>query len=137
MTGFLTDALKLTAIYVAGNALIMLVLGMRVVRARVATQTAIGDGGNEAMVRAIRTHGNNVEYVPLPLVMMLAVALLGGSFWLIHAIGAPLTLGRILHAIGLSLNAGTSRGRLLGMTFTWIGFIAGIVALVWLVFAHR
>jgi uncharacterized membrane protein YecN with MAPEG domain len=38
--------------YMALTALVMLVLGILVTRARVATQTEIGDGGNPAMATA-------------------------------------------------------------------------------------
>ena|SRR5690348_4869082 len=130
-----TDAFRMMALYIAVNALIMLVLGMLVVRARANTKTAIGDGGNATMIGAIRAHANNTETVPLPLLMMLIVNSLGGSFWIIHAIGVPLTLGRILHGIGLSRNVGPSYLRLFGMVLTWAAFIVGIAACIWLVFA--
>src|ERR1700682_3691299 len=107
-----SDAFRMMALYVAVNALIMLVLGMLVVRARLQTKTPIGDGGNVTMMRAIRAHANNTENVPLPLLMMMVINALGGSFWLIHAIGVPLTIGRLCHAVGLSGNAGPSLLRL-------------------------
>jgi len=134
MAALLTDAWKMAALYVAVNALLMLVLGMLVVRARLVTSTQIGDGGHSLMLRVIRAHGNNTENVPLPLVMILAVAALGGSVWLVHAIGTPLTLGRVLHAIGVTRSADATVARFLGMSFSWVAFIAGIAALIWLVF---
>jgi len=131
---FWADAWKLTALYVALNALIMLVLSMLVVRSRVATGTEIGHGDSAAMLRAVRAHGNTAENVPMPLLMMIIVTALGGSLWLVHAVGAPLTIGRILHGVALSRSTGPSLARFLGMVLTWIAFIAGIAALVWLVF---
>ncbi len=86
------------------------------------------------MMGAIRAHANNTENVPIPLLMMIVVNALGAPFWAIHAIGLPLTIGRILHAIGLSGNVGPSLLRLLGMTLTWTAFIVGIAACGWLVF---
>ena len=137
MAGIWADPFRMAGAYVALNALIMLVLGMLVVRARVKTGTAIGDGGVAAMQGPLRAHANNTEYVPLPLLMMLVILYLGGSAGLIHAIGAPLTLGRVLHAIGLSRNVGPSTLRLIGMALTWIAFVAGIVGCLWLVFIPR
>ena len=130
-----TEPFRMTALYVAINGLIMLVLGMLVTRARVKTKTAIGDGGDATMIGAIRAHANNTENVPLPLLMMVVVNSLGAPFWIIHAIGAPLTIGRILHGVGLSRNVGPSYLRLVGMTLSWIAFIVGIAACGWLVFA--
>ncbi|HUO94494.1 MAG TPA: MAPEG family protein [Rhizomicrobium sp.] len=122
-------------LYTALNALIMLVLSMLVVRARVATQTEIGDGGKPAMAAPLRAHANNAEYVPMALLLMWGLATpLGATIWLIHGIGIPLTLGRILHAIGLSRSTGVSTFRFLGMVLTWIAYIVGIVGLFYGVF---
>jgi uncharacterized membrane protein YecN with MAPEG domain len=136
MTNVWTDAFRMMALYVAANALIMLVLGMLVVRARVQTRTAIGDGGNATMIGAIRAHANNTENVPVPLLMMIVINSLGGPFWIIHAIGVPLTIGRIGQAIGLAGNVGPSLLRLVGMTLTWVALIVGIAACGWLSLAQ-
>lgn len=121
--------------YAAINAFIMLVLGVLVVRARVATQTDIGDGGKPKMAGPLRAHANNTEYVPMALLLLWALASpLGGSIWLVHGVGVPLTVGRILHAIGLSRSTGPGLLRLLGIMLTWIAFIVGIVGVLYLVF---
>jgi uncharacterized protein len=122
--------------YAALNALIMLILGMLVTRARVKTQTDIGDAGKPEMAGPLRAHANNTEYVPMALLLMWALTLptFGASIWVIHGIGTPLTIGRILHAIGLSRSTGPSILRFIGMVFTWIAYVVGIVALFWLVF---
>lgn len=123
--------------YVAVNALIMLVLGVLVTRARVRTQIDIGDGGKPEMAAPLRAHGNNAEYTPMALLLLWALTIptFGASIWIIHSIGATLTLGRILHAIGLSRSTGPSVLRFVGMILTWIAYVVGIVALFWLLFA--
>ncbi len=131
MPELLTDPLRMGALYVAINALIMLVLSMLVVRARVKTSTLIGDDAKPAMVAAARAHGNNTEYTPIILLTMFVVESLGGSGLAIHAIGLPLTLGRLSHAYGLSTTTGLSIARFAGMVLTWIALIAGIVLCVW------
>jgi len=120
--------------YAAINALVMLILGVLVVRARVKTQTDIGDGGKPAMAGPLRAHGNNSEWTPVALLMIWALCPLGGSIWLTHGVGIPLTLGRIAHGIGLSQNTGPSSLRFIGILLTWIAYIVGIVAVLWLVF---
>lgn len=124
----------MVALYAAINALIMLVLGILVVRARVKTRTEIGEGSDPAMMGAIRAHGNNTEYVPVALLLMLILIPLQANAIVIHAIGGSLTLGRILHAIGLSRNVGTSLPRFLGMLLTWISYLVAIVAVILLTF---
>jgi uncharacterized membrane protein YecN with MAPEG domain len=121
--------------YTGVNAFIMLVLGMLVVRARVKTQTEIGDGGGKPeMAGPLRAHANNTEYVPMALLLMWCLVPLGASIWLVHGVGVPLTLGRILHAVGLSRSTGVSTWRFLGILLTWIAYIVGIVAVLWPVF---
>lgn len=134
MTQLWFDPFRMVALYVALNAAIMLVLSLLVVRARLKTQVEIGDGGDPAMMGPLRAHGNNTEYVPVPLLMMLIIYSLGGSFWLVHAVGLPLTLGRIFHGVGVSGNVGTSLPRFIGMILTWIAFMVGIMSCLWLTF---
>ena len=55
----------------------------------------------------------------------------GATIWIIHAIGATFTIGRILHAIGLTRSTGPSVLRFVGMILTWIAYVIGIVALFW------
>lgn len=124
----------MVALYAALNALLMLALGILVVRARVRTQTEIGAGSDPRLIGAIRAHGNNAEYVPVALLLMLILVPLQASALVIHAVGASLTLGRILHAIGLSRNVGSSTPRLVGIILTWISYLIAIIAMVWLTF---
>jgi hypothetical protein len=120
--------------YAAINALILLMLSMRVVRARFKTNTAIGDGGKPEMAAPLRAHANNAEYVPVALILLWALASpLGRSIWLIHGMGLTLTVGRILHAIGLSRTIGPSPLRFAGMVLTWIAFVVGIAGVLWFV----
>ena len=126
---------QMVAFYAVLNALLMLILGMLVVRARVKTRTEIGDGGNPDMVGPLRAHANNTEYVPMAIVLLLVMYSLGSNVIVIHAVGATLTLGRLLHAFGLSRNVGTSAPRFLGMILTWLAYIIAILVILWLTFA--
>lgn len=121
--------------YTAINALIMLILGMLVTRARVKTQTDIGDGGKAEMAGPLRAHANNTEWTPMAILLLWALTLptFGASIWIIHAIGITLTIGRILHAIGITRSIGPSVLRFAGMILTWIAYVIGIVALLWAV----
>jgi hypothetical protein len=129
-----TDGYHIFALYAALNALIMLVLGLLVVRARVKTQTLIGDGGKPDMAGPLRAHGNNTEWTPMAVVMMLVLVSLGGPWWLIHVVGVPLTAGRLLHGAALQKNTGTSQLRSIGMALTWLAYIFAIVAILWILF---
>ena len=135
MSLLLQSSLYAFGFYVALNALIMLVLSILVVRARVATQTEIGDGGKAAMAGPLRAHANNTEYVPMALLLMWTlVTPLGSSIWLIHGVGAPLTVGRLIHSVGLTRSTGVSNLRFVGMVLTWTAYVVGIVGVFWGVF---
>ena len=123
---------SMVAFYAAINALIMLVLGMLVVRARVKTRTEIGYGGDPALLGPLRAHGNNTEYVPMGILLLLMLLGLQANIWIIHVVGGTLTLGRLLHAIGLTRSVGASTPRLMGMVLTWLSYIVAIAVTLWL-----
>lgn len=107
--------------------LLVLVLAVLVVRWRLRGQVALGDGDVPELARAIRVHGNAVEYIA-PCVAGLAVMALSGlPAWTVHVAGALLFGGRVAHAVGLSASAGPTPGRQAGMVATWAGmaWIAG------------
>ena len=112
--------------------LILLLIGLSgvVVRRRRRHLIAFGDAGNEQMTTAARAFGNAAEYIPAGLIALVLLALLGAPVHLIHAVGATLLLGRIVHALGLLFQKGPSLGRVLGMALTWIALLVGAVALV-------
>ena len=130
--------LKMTAIYIVLNAAIMVALAANVIRMRYRTRTRFGDTGNPEMMRAIRAHGNNTEYVPIALILLLLSHNLGAGLPLIHAIGLPLTVGRMLHAAGFLLRrqetpTGHSYLRLSGMILTFFAILVGILGCLQLV----
>jgi hypothetical protein len=115
-----------TGLYASLLALLLLALALRVVVLRWRTKTGIGDGGDRGLARAIRAHGNAIEYVPIALVLLLVAELGGASPALLHGCGIGLVAARIVHATGLSRSAGASPERVAGTvgTFTVIAVLA-------------
>jgi len=130
-----SSPVAMVAFYAAINALIMLVLAMLVVRARVKTRTEIGDSADPALLGPLRAHANNTENVPMAIILLIMLLGLQANVWVIHAVGATLTLGRLAHAIGLTRNVGTSLLRLIGMILTWLSYIIAIAVTLWLALA--
>jgi uncharacterized membrane protein YecN with MAPEG domain len=122
------SAIAAACLYAGLNILLLLVLSFLVVRQRQAHKVAFGDGGVEALTRAIRVHGNATEYIPPALVGLVALALAGGSPIAVHVGGVVLTVGRLLHAQGFSGASGTSVGRFAGQLATYL-------ALAWIAVA--
>lgn len=119
--------MQIFALYAALAGLILLALAIGVTLARRRNAVALGDGGNQRMVQAIRAHGNAAEYIPIILILMLALASLQASSWVLHVMGVLLVFGRILHAVGLYQTSQLSVGRGIGMVLTWLALLIGIV----------
>jgi uncharacterized protein len=115
-----------TLLYAGALALWFLVLSLKVVRGRVGPGSpSLGDGGNPAMLRLIRGQANFAEYVPLILVLMGLLELNGLPHWLLHAMGATLLLGRLLHGYALSFTPESVFGRSAGIVLTFLVLLAG------------
>ena len=77
--------------------------------------------------RAIRGHGNLIEYAPLFLILMMALELSDASKTLLYVCGIIFTLGRLMHGIAFSFMKKNGYLRIGGMSFTFIGFIALLI----------
>ena len=113
----------ITALYAALCALLLVVLGVRVMLAlpahsASASATAATAGAGSS---AIRVHANAVEWA-LPVLLLLLVAELNrASPLLLHAAGIALVVGRVLHAIGLSrAHRRLARTRSRASSLTWV-----------------
>jgi len=123
--------IPVSTLYIGLNALIMFILSILVVRARMQTGVEVGDGGREELIKAQRAHGNNVEYVPISLLILIAVELAGAPVWLLHGLGGGLTVARIAHGIGMHTSTGRSPGRALGASLSWLVMLAGSLACIY------
>jgi uncharacterized membrane protein YecN with MAPEG domain len=110
--------------------LLLLALSGLVVRERRRHGVVIGDAGVPELLRAQRAFGNAVEYVAPGMGALALLAIAGAPAVAIHAVGGCLFLGRLAHAVSLSLSAGPSLGRTAGMVLTWIAWIAATAALL-------
>jgi len=114
-----------TALYGALNAIFNVMLAFRVTELRKKHKTSHGDPDDpkSPLALGIRAHGNNAEYVPLGLIMLLIVELCGGEKMWLHILGGSFMLARVLHPIGLPLKA-PNVPRFLGVALTF-GVILG------------
>ncbi|URI14353.1 MULTISPECIES: MAPEG family protein [Brevundimonas] len=130
MTEALMHALQAAALWSGLLILMLLVLSGMVVSGRRRHMVSFGDGGHSDLLAASRAFGNCVEYATPGMAAMALLALVSGQAWMVHAVGATLLAGRILHALGLMLQTGPSIGRVLGMALTWIALLSAGVGLI-------
>lgn len=129
----LSYSLEIVGVYVGLNLLINLFLAYQVSANRMRSKLPSGLGEDERLYNASRAHVVNAEYSPIGLVGLVVLHLLSASIYVIHVVGVFLTIGRILHAIGLSSSAKTtSPPRAIGTILTWASqAISGIACLIY------
>jgi uncharacterized membrane protein YecN with MAPEG domain len=121
---------QITTLYAGLATLLLLVLSVYVIRLRWRYLVGIGDGGQPVLARAIRVHGNFIEYAPIGLILLFLIERANYAHWIAHALGLALVVGRLAHAWGLSRDDGPSIGRALGVTLTFgMLLIAALLAL--------
>ena len=119
--------MAITAIYAGLLALLFVVLSARVIGVRRSAQIAVGDQGNVALLRRMRAHANFAEYVPFAIVLMGLSEGLQAPPLALHAMGAILLAGRVLHAIGISQVNEPLWMRVTGMVLTFSVIVAGAI----------
>lgn len=110
--------MSITLFYAGLLAIWFLVLSVRVVQKR--GEVSLGDGGDPALIRRIRGHGNFAEYAPLILLLMAMLEYGGLQAWLLHALGVTLVVARLLHGVALSFTSHWKFGRFYGALLTFI-----------------
>ncbi|MBL1456699.1 MAG: MAPEG family protein [Methylophaga sp.] len=119
----------ITGMYAALATLMIVALARNVIALRRQHKVALGDGGHQDLLAAIRAHANAVEYLPIGLLLLLLLELSQGPAWLIHLLGSLFIIGRLIHANGVSKAIITRR--IIGMQFTiWLLIIMAVLYLL-------
>ncbi len=127
----------ITALYAALSGLLVLALAFNVVRYRFGRGISLGDGGDARITRAVRAHGNAVEYIPLALILIGLLEGNNANAWALHLYGALLVLGRVAHAWGMTgPGSEVNNFRKFGIIATWAVFLAASVHLLVLAVAY-
>ncbi|WP_340109882.1 MAPEG family protein [Pikeienuella sp. HZG-20] len=121
----------IAAFYAGLNALILIWLAIEVINQRRRSGVGLGDGGDEALNRAIRGHGNAVETIPIALILLVLTEMLGAPALALHILGIALTGGRLLHGLHFTGRAPAAfRGAGMGATLlTMIILAIGLLIL--------
>ncbi len=92
----------ITQFYTACLALFFMLLSFRVIALRgnpMFRFMKFGYGGELALERAVRAHGNFSEYTPLMLFMVFLLERGGAEAPLLHTVAGAFLLGRLMHGI--------------------------------------
>ena len=120
--------LNALSLWLGLNILLTFLLAMNVVRNRFKSQ---GDSGDPATLeKAIRAHGNNIEYVPSILIGLGLMAMAGASAQTIHILGGTLLVVRILHAVGIQQAKMPNPFGMVGNIGTWLVMLCVAITLI-------
>ena len=123
-----------TALYASVCAILIIGLAFNVVRQRRENKVGLGDQNVEPLTRAIRCHGNAIEYIPIALLLILVLELNDAPAFLLHGLGSALFLGRLMHCWGLNQSSGASPGRYYGTLTTWVVIVGAAIINLYLLF---
>ena len=82
--------------------------------------------------RAIRGHGNLIEYAPLFLILMLALELSDASKYWLYFNGSIFTIGRLMHGVVFAFMKPNPFMRIGGMILTFMGFLGLMASAIYL-----
>ena len=123
--------MHIVLLYAGLLALLFVGLSLRTLLMRRRLRIAVGDGGNPALLRAMRVHANFAEYVPLTLLLIALVEATAARPLYVHALGAAVLAGRIAHAVGVSRIDEDYAYRVFGMAMTFTPLIAAALRLLY------
>ena len=128
--------IEITITYTIVLIIFMLILAFRVIDLRGSPVTKFLHSDDrvvdeDTLYRAVRAHGNLIEYAPLFLILMLIAELNGLSSLYLHISGSIFTVGRFMHGIVFSFMKPNLFLRVGGMILTFTGFIVLITAIVY------
>ena len=96
-----------TGLFAAALMIMQMVLMGMVIKQRLKSQVLIGDGDGD-LLQTVRVHGNFVENAPIFLVGLALIEVLVGSNSWVLVMGSIFFVGRLLHALGMSMTTGPS-----------------------------
>ena len=130
------QSLQAVALWAGLNLAWTLLLALNVTRHRMKEGISTGSGNSQSLDRAVRAHGNNIEYVPGAILGILILAALGYSPLVINLLGASLLVARFCHAHGIQqLEVDLPKTRVLGNVLTWALYLIVVCLLVYSYFS--
>ena len=127
--------MRYVPLYAAALALLFVALSVRTLKLRRLLKIAIGDSGNQQMIRAMRVHANFAEYTPIAVLLLYMAESSGNNPVIINVLCLALLTGRSAHAFGVSQVNENYKFRVFGMAMTLTTIICASLLIIYLFFA--
>jgi uncharacterized protein len=114
--------LPVTSFVAAICALMLLITAIDTVRQRVRLRVPFGDGTDQKLISASRSHGNLAEHAPIVILLLAFLEMSRANHLGLMTIGALFLAGRISHIVGLYMPMSTKPPlpRSIGVIATWL-----------------
>lgn len=124
------SAIAALLVWTGLHVILMLALALNVSRHRF--QSDNEEGYDERRLqKAIRAHGNNIEYVPIILICIALLVVVGSTAAWVHGLCATLFVARLLHAHGIQQFTRLPKTRVIGNFGTWGVMLGTAIALIY------
>ena len=120
-------SIPITTMLTSGLGLWLLVLTVKVVKARGVSGQSLGDGGDMPLTRAIRAQANLTEFAPLFVILILIGELQNGNSYIIGALAATFMIARLAHGYALAFSDNNAPARAGGFVLTVIPIAIGAI----------
>jgi len=120
----------ITPLFAAIFGLMYVALSINVVRYRFGGRVSLGTGDNKNLERAIRAHGNFMEYVPFAILLMWFIETLSLSASTVFWLGSILLIARVSHAFGIFYPRQLMIFRQLGSLVTFAVLIKACISIL-------
>jgi uncharacterized protein len=114
--------LPVTAFVAAICALMLLITAIDTVRQRFRLRVPFGDGADQKLISASRSHANLAEHAPIVILLLAFLEMSNANHMGLMAIGSLFLAGRVAHIIGLYTPMSTKPPlpRSIGVIVTWL-----------------
>ncbi|MGH1487372.1 MAG: MAPEG family protein [Cellvibrionaceae bacterium] len=112
----------ITGFYACVLVVLYMQLSLKIVGLRRRHKVSIGDGDIKELQRAIATHSNASQYIPISLLLLLVCELNAANIIFLHLAGVVLVVGRFLHS--QSIVKTSFKKRVLGMQLTLFSIVS-------------
>ncbi len=114
--------LPVTAFVAAICALMLLITAIDTVHQRFRLRVPFGDGADQKLISASRSHANLAEHAPIVILLLAFLEMSNANHMGLMAIGSLFLAGRVAHIIGLYAPMSTKPPlpRSIGVIVTWL-----------------